>query len=180
MESYTGRSMDPLLPVGEPGRKKVQDSDYDVTQRHRSERHRSHVCSLSCTLLPRASLCDCIVSLHVFFDNHIYFLSRNGMKSGIENPVWPCGRLVWQHRTLQSRTGITSQRSSSLNPAPTKPMYVFASLVHKCCCLCWICVSKYISVFYSLYSTSVLCSLRICEVLNPPRMLVPKCGYDLL
>ncbi|XP_053172915.1 ankyrin repeat and SAM domain-containing protein 1A-like isoform X2 [Scomber japonicus] len=42
MESYTGRSMDPLLPVGEPGRKKVQDSDYDVTQRHRSERHRSH------------------------------------------------------------------------------------------------------------------------------------------
>ncbi|XP_044206966.1 ankyrin repeat and SAM domain-containing protein 1A-like isoform X6 [Thunnus albacares] len=42
MESYTGRSMDPLLPVGEPGRKKVPDTDYDVTQRHRSERHRSH------------------------------------------------------------------------------------------------------------------------------------------
>lgn len=44
MESYTGRSMDPLLPVGEPGRKKAPDSDYDVTQRYRSERHRPHVC----------------------------------------------------------------------------------------------------------------------------------------
>ncbi|XP_051282835.1 ankyrin repeat and SAM domain-containing protein 1A isoform X7 [Dicentrarchus labrax] len=42
MESYTGRSMDPLLPVGEPGRKKAADTDYDVTQRYRSERHRSH------------------------------------------------------------------------------------------------------------------------------------------
>ncbi|XP_018529901.1 ankyrin repeat and SAM domain-containing protein 1A isoform X2 [Lates calcarifer] len=42
MESYTGRSMDPLLPVGEPGRKKVSDTDYDVTQRYRSERHRTH------------------------------------------------------------------------------------------------------------------------------------------
>ncbi|XP_070695197.1 ankyrin repeat and SAM domain-containing protein 1A isoform X2 [Pempheris klunzingeri] len=42
MESYTGQSMDPLLPVGEPGRKKVADTDYDVTQRYRSERHRSH------------------------------------------------------------------------------------------------------------------------------------------
>ncbi|XP_054464539.1 ankyrin repeat and SAM domain-containing protein 1A-like isoform X8 [Anoplopoma fimbria] len=42
MESYTGRSMDPLLPVGEPGRKKVPDNDYDVTQRYRSEQHRSH------------------------------------------------------------------------------------------------------------------------------------------
>lgn len=43
MESYTGRSMDPLLPVGEPGRKKVPNTDYDVTQRHHSEQHRSHV-----------------------------------------------------------------------------------------------------------------------------------------
>ncbi|XP_038578020.1 ankyrin repeat and SAM domain-containing protein 1A-like isoform X5 [Micropterus salmoides] len=42
IESYTGRSMDPLLPVGEPGRKKVPDADYDVTQRYRSERHKSH------------------------------------------------------------------------------------------------------------------------------------------
>ncbi|XP_033484469.1 ankyrin repeat and SAM domain-containing protein 1A isoform X1 [Epinephelus lanceolatus] len=42
MESYTGRSMDPLLPVGEPGRKKVADTDYDVTQRYRSDRVRSH------------------------------------------------------------------------------------------------------------------------------------------
>ncbi|XP_029292221.1 LOW QUALITY PROTEIN: ankyrin repeat and SAM domain-containing protein 1A [Cottoperca gobio] len=42
MDPYTGRSMDPLLPVGEPGRKKVADSDHDVTQRYHSERHRSH------------------------------------------------------------------------------------------------------------------------------------------
>ncbi|XP_076596975.1 ankyrin repeat and SAM domain-containing protein 1A isoform X4 [Chaetodon auriga] len=42
MESYTGRSMDPLLPGGEAGKKKVPDADYDVAQRHRSERHRSH------------------------------------------------------------------------------------------------------------------------------------------
>nr|XP_043895084.1 ankyrin repeat and SAM domain-containing protein 1A isoform X1 [Solea senegalensis]XP_043895090.1 ankyrin repeat and SAM domain-containing protein 1A isoform X1 [Solea senegalensis] len=42
MESCTGRSMDPLLPVAETGRKKVPDSDYDVTQRYRSERHRTH------------------------------------------------------------------------------------------------------------------------------------------
>ncbi|XP_069560534.1 ankyrin repeat and SAM domain-containing protein 1A isoform X9 [Brachyistius frenatus] len=42
MEPYTGRSMDPLLPVGEAGRKRAPDTDYDVTQRHRSERHRPH------------------------------------------------------------------------------------------------------------------------------------------
>ncbi|XP_008300882.1 ankyrin repeat and SAM domain-containing protein 1A isoform X3 [Stegastes partitus] len=42
MEPYTGRSMDPLLPVGEPGRKKAPDTDYDVTQRYCSERHRPH------------------------------------------------------------------------------------------------------------------------------------------
>ncbi|XP_026188560.1 ankyrin repeat and SAM domain-containing protein 1A isoform X3 [Mastacembelus armatus] len=42
MESYTGRSMDPLLPVGEPVRKKVPDTDYDIIQRHRSERHKAH------------------------------------------------------------------------------------------------------------------------------------------
>nr|XP_057906752.1 ankyrin repeat and SAM domain-containing protein 1A isoform X3 [Doryrhamphus excisus] len=41
-ESYMSHSMDPLLPAGEPVRKKVPDSDYDVTQRHRSERRRSH------------------------------------------------------------------------------------------------------------------------------------------
>uniref|UniRef100_A0A3Q3WSG8 Uncharacterized protein n=1 Tax=Mola mola TaxID=94237 RepID=A0A3Q3WSG8_MOLML len=39
MESYTGRSMDPLLPAGEAGRKKVRDTDYDVSQRHH-KRHR--------------------------------------------------------------------------------------------------------------------------------------------
>ncbi|XP_062247246.1 ankyrin repeat and SAM domain-containing protein 1A-like isoform X3 [Platichthys flesus] len=42
MDSYAGRSMDPLLPVVEPGRKKVPNNDYDVTQRYHSERHRSH------------------------------------------------------------------------------------------------------------------------------------------
>ncbi|XP_054627028.1 ankyrin repeat and SAM domain-containing protein 1A isoform X5 [Dunckerocampus dactyliophorus] len=42
VESYTSHSMDPLLPAGEPVRKKVPDIDYDVTQRHRSERRRSH------------------------------------------------------------------------------------------------------------------------------------------
>lgn len=127
------------------------------------------------------SSCDCNVSLQVFSDINLFlFFSRNGMKNGIENPVWHCGRLVWQHRTLQSRTGITSQRSSSLNPAPMKPMYVFASLVHKWCCLHWIFVSKCISVFYSLYSTSVPCLLRIYGVLNPPRMPVPKCGYETI
>ncbi|XP_060913504.1 ankyrin repeat and SAM domain-containing protein 1A-like isoform X1 [Labrus mixtus] len=42
MESYSGRSMDPLLPIAESGRKKVPETDYDVTQRYRSERHRSH------------------------------------------------------------------------------------------------------------------------------------------
>ncbi|KAM4563179.1 ankyrin repeat and SAM domain-containing protein 1A isoform 3-T3 [Odontesthes bonariensis] len=40
MEPYPGRSMDPLLPSGEPGRKKVPDTDYDAAQRYRSERHR--------------------------------------------------------------------------------------------------------------------------------------------
>uniref|UniRef100_A0A3B4XE11 Ankyrin repeat and sterile alpha motif domain containing 1A n=1 Tax=Seriola lalandi dorsalis TaxID=1841481 RepID=A0A3B4XE11_SERLL len=40
MESYTGRSMDPLLPVGEPGRKKVPNTDYDerYEERHREPR----------------------------------------------------------------------------------------------------------------------------------------------
>lgn len=41
IESYTGHSMDPLLPAGERGRKKVTDSDYEIPQRYRSERHRT-------------------------------------------------------------------------------------------------------------------------------------------
>ncbi|KAF7209125.1 ankyrin repeat and SAM domain-containing protein 1A isoform X4 [Nothobranchius furzeri] len=40
MESCTGRSMDHLLPAGEPCRKKVPEADYDVTQRSSSGRHR--------------------------------------------------------------------------------------------------------------------------------------------
>lgn len=47
--------MDPLLPGAEPGKKKVPDTDYDVTQRYRSERHRSHVClGLSVSLISAA------------------------------------------------------------------------------------------------------------------------------
>ncbi|CAN9515336.1 unnamed protein product [Ophioblennius macclurei] len=42
MEPYTGRSMDPLLPIGESGRKKASDGDYDASQKHRGERHRPH------------------------------------------------------------------------------------------------------------------------------------------
>uniref|UniRef100_A0A665WF10 Ankyrin repeat and sterile alpha motif domain containing 1A n=1 Tax=Echeneis naucrates TaxID=173247 RepID=A0A665WF10_ECHNA len=40
MESYTGRSMDPLLPITEPGRKKVPNTDYDerYDERHREPR----------------------------------------------------------------------------------------------------------------------------------------------
>lgn len=43
MESSTGRSMDPLLPIGESGRKKVPDADFEAAQKHQSERHRSCV-----------------------------------------------------------------------------------------------------------------------------------------
>ncbi|XP_075898303.1 ankyrin repeat and SAM domain-containing protein 1A isoform X3 [Nelusetta ayraudi] len=42
IDSYSGRSMDPLLPTSEPARKKVPDGDYDGAQRYQSERHRSH------------------------------------------------------------------------------------------------------------------------------------------
>ncbi|XP_051913138.1 ankyrin repeat and SAM domain-containing protein 1A-like isoform X4 [Hippocampus zosterae] len=42
MESSMCQSMDPLLPAGEPVRKRVPDNNYDVTQRHRNERRRSH------------------------------------------------------------------------------------------------------------------------------------------
>uniref|UniRef100_A0A6Q2X8A9 Ankyrin repeat and sterile alpha motif domain containing 1A n=1 Tax=Esox lucius TaxID=8010 RepID=A0A6Q2X8A9_ESOLU len=39
LDSYTGRSMDPLLPLGEPGRRKGPEPDYDVApQRARAER----------------------------------------------------------------------------------------------------------------------------------------------
>ncbi|XP_061113113.1 ankyrin repeat and SAM domain-containing protein 1A-like isoform X3 [Conger conger] len=39
---YTGRSMDPLLPPVDSGRRRGGDSDYDTSQRSQSERHRSH------------------------------------------------------------------------------------------------------------------------------------------
>ncbi|KAM6977178.1 ankyrin repeat and SAM domain-containing protein 1A isoform 2-T2 [Aplochiton taeniatus] len=42
MDSYSGRSMDPLLPLGEPGRWKASEPDHDGAQRGRSERHKSH------------------------------------------------------------------------------------------------------------------------------------------
>ncbi|XP_031422453.1 ankyrin repeat and SAM domain-containing protein 1A isoform X3 [Clupea harengus] len=43
MDSYTGRSMDPLLPPGDSGRRRGgPEPDYDIVQRPRSERHYSH------------------------------------------------------------------------------------------------------------------------------------------
>ncbi|XP_063064675.1 ankyrin repeat and SAM domain-containing protein 1A-like isoform X3 [Engraulis encrasicolus] len=43
MDSYTGRSMDPLLPLGESGRRRAgAEPDYDIVQRPRSERLYSH------------------------------------------------------------------------------------------------------------------------------------------
>lgn len=96
------------------------------------------------------------------------------MKNGIESPVWPCGRLVWQHHTPQSRTGITNLRNSSLNPAPTKPMYVSALLLLPRCSFHW--TYTPISLLL-LCSTSVPCLLRIYGVLSQRRTPVPKCGY---
>lgn len=49
---------------------------------------------------------------------------RSGMRRSLENPVWPWGHLVWQHPTPWSRTGIINLRSSSLNLALMKPVYV--------------------------------------------------------
>lgn len=43
MESSTGRSLDPLLPIGESGRKKVPDAEFEVSQKPQSEQHRSCV-----------------------------------------------------------------------------------------------------------------------------------------
>lgn len=43
MESSTGRSLEPLLPIGESGRKKVPDAEFEVSQKAQSERHRSSV-----------------------------------------------------------------------------------------------------------------------------------------
>ncbi|XP_068161846.1 ankyrin repeat and SAM domain-containing protein 1A [Antennarius striatus] len=48
VESYAGRSMDPLLPAGDPPRR----GDHDATQRHRSERPRSHDREPRLTLRP--------------------------------------------------------------------------------------------------------------------------------
>ncbi|KAJ8395064.1 hypothetical protein AAFF_G00035200 [Aldrovandia affinis] len=42
MDSYTGRSMDPLLPAGDAGRRRGADSELDASHRPRGERHRSH------------------------------------------------------------------------------------------------------------------------------------------
>lgn len=128
MESYTGRSMDPLLPAGEAGRKKVRDTDYDVSQRHHSERHRSHV-SLGFSVF----LQQCFMTYGMWGSGFIgplpvlwwlYFSFRTSMKNGIGSPVWHWGRPVWQRRTPQSRAGTISLKNSSLNPAPTKPVYV--------------------------------------------------------
>ncbi|XP_028849252.1 ankyrin repeat and SAM domain-containing protein 1A [Denticeps clupeoides] len=39
MDSYTSRSMDPLLPPGDSGRRRGADPDYDIVHRPQSERH---------------------------------------------------------------------------------------------------------------------------------------------
>ncbi|CAG04042.1 unnamed protein product, partial [Tetraodon nigroviridis] len=41
MESSTGRSLDPLLPIGESGRKKVPDTEFELSQTPQSDRQRS-------------------------------------------------------------------------------------------------------------------------------------------
>uniref|UniRef100_H3D4W1 Ankyrin repeat and sterile alpha motif domain containing 1A n=1 Tax=Tetraodon nigroviridis TaxID=99883 RepID=H3D4W1_TETNG len=42
MESSTGRSLDPLLPIGESGRKKVPDTEFELSQTPQSDRQRSY------------------------------------------------------------------------------------------------------------------------------------------
>lgn len=90
---------------------------------------------------------EVIIEAHLII---ILLLSRNGMKNGIESPVWPCGRLVWQHRTPQSRIGIISLRNSSLNHAPTKPMYIHAFLLPTWCSFHWIYTPTTFCLSYSL------------------------------
>lgn len=64
-------------------------------------------------------------TLHYIGQNLIIWLFfRSGMTRSLENPVWPWGHLVWQHPTPWSRTGIINLRSSSLNLALMKPVYV--------------------------------------------------------
>uniref|UniRef100_A0A8C9SP58 Ankyrin repeat and sterile alpha motif domain containing 1A n=1 Tax=Scleropages formosus TaxID=113540 RepID=A0A8C9SP58_SCLFO len=42
MDSYTGRSLDPLLPLGDSARRRAAEPEYDVCHRSRSERQRPH------------------------------------------------------------------------------------------------------------------------------------------
>ncbi|MFT7812925.1 ankyrin repeat and SAM domain-containing protein 1A-like isoform X1 [Arapaima gigas] len=42
MDTYSGHSIDPLLPSGDSGRRKAVEADYDMCHRSRSERHRLH------------------------------------------------------------------------------------------------------------------------------------------
>lgn len=43
MEPYAGRSMDPLLPAADSGRKTAAESDYDLAQRYQSGRQKPQV-----------------------------------------------------------------------------------------------------------------------------------------
>lgn len=70
IESYTGRSMDPLLPVGETGKKQAADTDYDVTQKYRSERHKAHVCGISILSRTLPPVPWAIVLTCLFQDRH--------------------------------------------------------------------------------------------------------------
>lgn len=106
--------------------------------------------------------------------DYCFCFFRIGMKRSLESPVWPWGHRVWQRRTPWSRTGIINLRSSSLNLALMKPVYVQIfplpalwdlESAHKPTCL--------------LFSTSILvpCLSRIYEAPSPPRMLAQKWGY---
>lgn len=124
MEPGTGRSMDPLLPIGESGRKKVPEADFEVPHKHQSERHRSCVRTTSALLgLPGWQASSW--TLHYSGQNWmIWLFFRSGMTRSPENPVWPWGHLVWRRPTPWSRTGIINRRSSSLNLVLMKPVYV--------------------------------------------------------
>lgn len=108
-------------------------------------------------------------------NNSSLFFSRTGMKIGIESPVWPYGRLVWQRRMLRSRAGTINLRNSSLNPALMKPTYVHAIFFWRDAVFI---EQKHTNISpFSPCSTSDPCSSRIYGVQSPRRMPVPKWGY---
>lgn len=77
--------MDPLLPVGEPGRKKGADTDHDVPQRHHAERHRSHV-GWVCLCPSLQQYIMYVVQQFSAGPNNTRCI-RTGMKNGTKSPV---------------------------------------------------------------------------------------------